>query len=911
MIQASSAAHAKAYFADALSRADYYIDGQELNGRLQGRLAERLGIEGPATKQAFYALCENRHPATDQPLTPRTKQERRVGYDINFHCPKSVSILQALAGDDHLQKAFEASVRETMQSIEADVMTRVRKGGAFENRSAGELVWADFTHLTARPVEGHAPDPHLHAHCFVFNATWDAVEGKVKAGEFGEIKRDMPYYQAVFHKRLSDKIIDLGYQIRRTEKSFEVEGVPSRVIDLFSKRTDEIGRVAQEQGITDAKERSELGARTRSRKEKGMTMTELKSDWRRQITELGDGDRSEAEAPVRYAPDRKLLRIDPEQCVDHALSAGFERASVLGERKLLAEAIRHGIGSKDTSVERVLESFQDDQRIIRVREKGRSVCTTQAVLAEEKRMVDLARKGQGRLLPLYRQMPEILDQRLNQQQRDALQHVLTSPHRVSLVRGAAGAGKTTLLKELAHQIREAGHETHLVAPTTDAARTVLREEGFAEAETVAKLLSDRGLQEKLRDQVLVVDEAGLLGTRQMTELLDLCTRQDARLVLVGDTRQHSAVERGDALRILNTVAGIPVAEVSKIQRQQHAHYRQAVQELAEGDVRTAFERLDGLDFIREIDPLNPSEKLAEDYLHILQEGKSALVISPTHAQGDAVTAEIRERLRKAGRIGKRELAATRLTNCNLTEAEKADWRSFERGCQVQFNQNLPGIRRGSVWTVVAAEADGIRIADIEGRTRSLPLASAHSFDVYDKGILSLSKGDKVRITRNGFDADGARLNNGQQLEVVKAQQSGALHLRNAQSGKTYRLDRDFGHLAHAYCTTSHASQGKTVDVVLIAQPAATFPATDAKQFYVSVSRGREECRIYTDDKAQLLEHAAELGDRQSALELVAKSDMTKVATDRIRAEFQREPDKEPQAPDPTPTKDYDYGHPRV
>lgn len=121
--------------------------------------------------------------------------------------------------------------------------------------------------------------------------------------------RDIPYYHARFHKRLADGLMTLGYSIRKTEKSFEVEGVPERVIDLFSKRTDEIGRVAKEKGITDAKELDGLGARTRSKKEKGLSMTELKTDWKRQITALGPGNADEGKHPVRFASvrDRDVL----------------------------------------------------------------------------------------------------------------------------------------------------------------------------------------------------------------------------------------------------------------------------------------------------------------------------------------------------------------------------------------------------------------------------------------------------------------------------------------------------------------------------------------------------------------------------------------------------------------------------
>ena len=176
MIQSSSASHAKAYFSDALIKSDYYLNDQELQGRFNGRLANRLGLNEPASKDTFFALCENRNPVTGDPLTPRTKEDRTIGYDINFHCPKSVSILHALAKDDHIMEAFKASVSDTMRDIEADSKTRVRKSGNQEDRDTGELIWADFTHQTARPVDDHSPDPHLHSHCFVFNATWDEQE---------------------------------------------------------------------------------------------------------------------------------------------------------------------------------------------------------------------------------------------------------------------------------------------------------------------------------------------------------------------------------------------------------------------------------------------------------------------------------------------------------------------------------------------------------------------------------------------------------------------------------------------------------------------------------------------------------------------------------------------------------------
>ncbi|TKT93611.1 conjugative relaxase [Dyadobacter frigoris] len=907
MIQSISAAHAKAYFSQSLDKSDYYIDDQELNGKIQGRLAERLGITGPATKESFFALSENVNPATGEQLTARQREERTVGYDINFHCPKSVSILHALSKDDHLLELFHDSVKETMKDIERDSKTRVRKKGAYDDRETGELVWADFVHQTARPVDGSVPDPHLHAHCFVFNATWDEQEERIKAGQFRDINRDMPYYQARFHKRLSDNLIKEGYEIRRAGKSFEVTGVPKNVIALFSKRTDEIGRIAKEKGITDIDELGALGARTRSKKQKGLSMSELKTEWKRQIKELEPDKDDDGNSAVRFSTEKQKDKLSPELCVDHAMLHGFERASVMHDRRLLDAAYRHSIGDSSISLEDVTSHFQQDDRIIHVKDKFRTMCTTRQVLSEEQKMVKLAREGQGKLKPLYSQVPELF---LNGQQAEAVRHVLTTPHRVSIIRGAAGTGKTTLMKEAASLMKKAGKQVIVVAPTAQASRGVLREEGFDKAETVATLLQNKKMQDKLKDQVLWVDEAGLLGTKDMTSLLELVTKQNARLILGGDTRQHSSVIRGDALRILNTVGGIKTAEVSKIYRQKNFEFRSVVEDLSKGNVKDGFEKLDQIQSIQNIDPLKPNDLIVGDYIEAVKKGKSALVIAPTHQQGDEVTDEIRKKLKSAGLVGKKEISASRFKNLNLTEAEKADWRNFQPGQVVQFNQNVPGIKRGSLWNVTTTSNKAVMISNDDNQLIPLPVEKSSQFEVYSKSEIGISKGDIIRITRNGFDEKDSRLNNGQILEVVGVKKKGDIMLRNKFSKESYQLKKDYGHIAHAHCITSHASQGKTVDEVFISQPAATFPATDAKQFYVSVSRARERARIYTDDKEQLLHHASQMGDRMSAIELVSKRNKSEeMAQQHIRDEMSRSPalpEKPKNIDKSSPTRHQDY-----
>src|SRR5437868_3862440 len=106
--QQKSAAGARSYFDEGLAREDYYTKDAIL-GRWGGQAAERLGLVGEVQRQAFLALCDNKNPNTGQPLTARRRENRRVGYDFNFHAPKSVSLLYTLTRDDRILSAFQAA----------------------------------------------------------------------------------------------------------------------------------------------------------------------------------------------------------------------------------------------------------------------------------------------------------------------------------------------------------------------------------------------------------------------------------------------------------------------------------------------------------------------------------------------------------------------------------------------------------------------------------------------------------------------------------------------------------------------------------------------------------------------------------------------------------------------------------
>lgn len=868
--QNSSASGAHNYFFG------YYAE-QELDvPKWHGKSAEKLGLSGEIKDQDFKALCENINPQTGEQLTARNSKDRTVGYDFTFSVPKSVSLVYSLTEDKDIISAFNASIEKTMLEIEKNAETRVREKGKYENRDTGNLVWGTFTHGESRPVEG-VPDPQLHKHAFIFNATFDEKEKKWKAGQFRNLKANAPYFEAVANSHFASELQKVGYQIERNKNDFEIKGFERETIMKFSNRTKQIEDKAKELGLTYVEDKAALGAKTRAKKLKELNRDELRKEWKGRLNQRENSLVFNSKNKNTDSIKNEEKEISAKIAIDYSLKHNLERKSTTTEKEIYLHAMKRSYGSVNPDqLKKELTSRKD--LLSKENKDGTKFFTTKKALAEEQQLKKSARDGRGKLKPINAGYG-IKNDKLSPEQSKAVQHVLNSKDFITIVSGGAGTGKTWSIKEVAEGAKEKGVNFGAFAPSSAASRQVQRKDGFKNATTIAELLKNEKLQSGFKDGVIWVDEAGMVGNKTMNSVIDVAKKQNARILLTGDIKQHNSVERGDALRIIQKYGGVEPARISKIQRQQVDSYKNAVKLISDGKVKEGIKNLDSMNAIKEAEDFNGvKENVANEYVKAIKSKEETLIVATTHSQGRSVTDSIREKLKTEKIISKDEKSFQIKKNLSFTEAEKKDIANYEKGMSIQFHQNVKGgIKRGSQFNVVGKDKKGnILMEELGGavekkkeeKPRLLPFEASKNFSVYENQNIKLAEGDKIRITQNGFTMNKQRVNNGNILSVKGFDEKGNIMVSSGKREMT--LDKSFGNLTHGYYTTSPASQGKSVNRVIVMQSSKSGKASSKEQFYVSASRGKFSISVHTDDKEQLVKSVSRSTQRMTATEIADK-----------------------------------------
>ena len=474
------------------------------------------------------------------------------GFDLTFAAPKSVSLLRALTddiGEKTILAAHHKGIDAAMTYLHQHAgYTRVHNpatGNKDLQRLPG-LVGIAYQHETSR-----CGDPHLHTHVIVPNrqaradGTLVSIDSK---SLFHEAKAAGVIYQAVVRHELHAAIGAEWVPVDGHTGMAEIAAVTKRCVKAWSQRSTRLRQWAHNNlvvvdGEPTAQQLAAAQKATRPAKPESKAWVELTADWRADARGL-EFDRAahlEARTARRAAPRRLVDRARLARMVARIDKPAFTRADLVelvgallpvdapGDPRALIEQITDMVGV------RVSATREAHHR------EGHELFTVDAVIAEETRIFDMIDTVDTRA----RLDVRTTDLRgLSADQARAIASIAASPYLVQPLQAPAGAGKTHSLQALRAGAHRANKEVLVVAPTGNAVDEAMRDEAGDRGLTVAKALHliEEGQLRVDRRTVVVVDEASMVGTRELRRLLEVSTAGRAKMVLVGDAYQLAPVK---------------------------------------------------------------------------------------------------------------------------------------------------------------------------------------------------------------------------------------------------------------------------------------------------------------------------------------------------------------------------------
>ena len=765
--------------------------------------------DAPIDLASFRDLCAGIDPRTGKALVRGAGEGHRAGWDITYSCPKSFSLLWDAAEPD-LRKQLEAiqaaAVDEALRFIVEEGLVEVRlgAGGRIKQPAAG-LVVGRFSHYTSR-----AGDPNVHTHCVIMNAA-PSLDYKLRTLETYNLHVKCHLAGVAFRTAISARLAEaFGFEARPAGRGqFEIHGVPQAALDAFSKRSAELeaaltnGRAGSSSA---QKEIANLG--TRGAKADLPTGPELEARWRSEMEALRVDPWDGARHPERdrAAEQERAVEMpfDPPEIVGAtparlAASHLFRHETVIDRsawlERALVEASLQGVPIATVRAE--MAELERDGTLLRL--PGPETAprwTTPALARVEAALLRAAdrpevpsRIAAVSLAAAFAAAPE-----LSAEQRAAIEHA-AGPGGVAVIEAGAGTGKTTIARVLVDAATRSGLKVRGLAPSWVAADELGASTAIP-AQAIARWRHDlaRGHGAALdADTLIILDEAGMVGTRDMEAVLSTAAAAGARVVCLGDRRQLAAVAGAAPLRAVVDMLGRH-ATLGEVRRQAVPWQRAASVMMARGEVEEGLRAYGRQGRITMVSGPAPAQ---ERVIALWTEARArhgddgVIIATRENRDAAALNAAARSTLRQEGKLGTADV---------VVQVRDRDDRPKDLGLAVgdrlRFGETLPqhGIRNGTRGIVESLALEG------GGQPRL---------------AVRLEDGRRIADDLAGFVPEGPRRG---------------------------RAARSLPRITHAYAGTVYAAQGRTVaEAVLYVSS-----ATDAREVYVGLTRHRMDANVVVE-----------------------------------------------------------------
>lgn len=659
---------------------DYYLGSGESPGYWMASGAREIGLAGEVQDHQLRAILRGADPTDGTQLVPERKDQRVPGFDLTFRAPKSVALLHALGPKDasnEVVSAHDAAVKAALHYLEDNCSGARRGMGGKTSIASKGLIAAAFRHRVSR-----SGDPLLHTHVLAANLI-QGVDGKWGALDARHLylhaKTAGYLYQAHLRAELTRRLGIAWQPVRKG--AADIEGVSRDVIEAFSKRRREIEHELAEISSPTRREAEVAALATRQAKDYSVSPTSLLPEWKAKAAGLGlthdaledllnrtqqvpvtEKDRDEMwcrlSSPSGLTEGQSTFSTrDAIQSICNSLDQGAEVAQIVSLADEFTNSA-HVVPLRSIRDSRDVGFRLSNSPIAAGTREARF--TTQDMLDVERTVIERVVAHQGRSCAAVDAVTTdtVLRSRLNlsDEQRNLVTRLTCSGHGVDVVVGKAGSGKTYALRAAREAWEASGYRVIGCSLSARAAKELQAGSGI-ESGTLARLLMDLddprsgGLA---AGSVIVVDEAGMVGTRDLARLLDHVVGAGAKLVLVGDHHQLPEIQAGGAFRAIQSF--VDPVELDEVRRQPHEWEREALELLRQG--RSG----DALDLYLDHDRIQVGAKadrsrdrLVSDWWERYSCGSEVVMLAARRSEVRELNRKAREVMENHGRLGGQSL----------------------------------------------------------------------------------------------------------------------------------------------------------------------------------------------------------------------------------------------------------------
>lgn len=863
---------------------DYYLGTSSVLGDIAGIAAKTLGVQGMTLTPQSYSLhtmlCNGYH-GNKRLIQQGSGKKHTAGFDVTMADPKELSILRTYCKSKNdplasiLDSAHDNAARKTFTFIERYAGYRKLINGKSTFVYSGKLIASRFQHETNRFDE-----PHTHTHHFIYNMILDE-NGKWRALENFNLYKNQDLFHQIWHANLAEELHNIGIDTEITDYkkgTFKIKHFNPAITAYFSRRSKEIEETYKTEEIKlqrdlTQEEKDTIKLKLRPSKSK-RPLGDIQTEFVREIEETFAFSKADVDRII--SPKTSNLCNDTESLdviINQAAESINETRACFTYEELLKGVLKLTHGKNRTiPIETIESAIVKHSELIRFHDDTLSTKTFHEL---EKQIVAQTWERKGAYEPIVDSSvidTRIADAGLTRGQQKALHHILRAQDSLIGIQGDAGSGKTFMLK-WANNIAKHEIEFRGLAYTGAAADEIEKESGI-KSTTIHSFLAGNyefDLFPKKR-KIWIVDEASMVGSRLLSQLMEKAKQENAQIVLIGDVKQFQSISAGTIFSDLQRSGAMETVTMSEVKRQEEKTLIDAVAAINQnGDYGRAFDLLDKCGMVQEIENGDDRiDKAVEMYL--ASDTDQTMLLAQSNSNRTLLNQKVREQLKLEGKLSV-EKTFDLLANHDIRDIDKSFAQNYRVGQIVVANKQGVLGRNGEKGTITEADpkTHTLTIEKEDGSIHSISLAKHHRHvSVFQPIQKEMGVDERVIFCKNDKKIG---VKNGQ-IGVIQRIDRDTLTIE--KQGKEITIDlRNYPYIDHAYAITDTKSQGKTAREVIVV---TDIKRVNPESFYVQLTRAKNKLTLFMKDKELL---RIGIGARKTRNSTLEKIEYREVVTNEV------------------------------